>query len=73
MLQMASKLGATNTPGRVQGEPAYCLDGARHIGGVNLDQARARNVGTCCVMLRENPISGNPTKGESIDACSRGG
>jgi hypothetical protein len=37
MLQMASKLGATKTPGRVQGEPAYCLDGARHIGGVNLD------------------------------------
>jgi hypothetical protein len=47
MLQMASKLGATKTPGRVQGEPAYCLDGARHIGGVNLNQARVRNVGTC--------------------------
>ena len=47
MLQMASKLGATKTPGGVQGEPAYCLDGARHIGGVNLNQARVRNVGTC--------------------------
>ena len=47
MLQTASKLGATKTPGRVQGEPAYCLDGARHIGGVNLNQARVRNVGTC--------------------------
>lgn len=46
-MQMASKLGATKTPGRVQGEPAYCLDGARHIGGVNLNQARVRNVGNC--------------------------
>ena len=25
------------------------------------------------MMLRENPISGNTTKGESIDACMRGG
>ncbi|MBW1743308.1 MAG: hypothetical protein JRJ47_07740 [Deltaproteobacteria bacterium] len=40
ILQVPSKLGATNTPGRVQGDPAYCLDGARHIGGVNLNQAR---------------------------------
>ena len=47
MLQTASKLGATKTPGGVQGEPAYCLDGARHIGGVNLNQALVRNVGTC--------------------------
>jgi hypothetical protein len=47
MLQTASKLGATKTPGGVQGEPAYCLGGARHIGGVNLNQARVRNVGTC--------------------------
>jgi len=31
------------------------------------------NVGTCCMMLRENPISGGPMKGESIDAYSRGG
>jgi hypothetical protein len=26
-----------------------------------------------CMMRRENPISGGPTKGESIDAYSRGG
>jgi len=31
------------------------------------------NVGTCGMMPRENPISGDPTKGESIDACRRGG
>ena len=45
----------------------------RHKGGVNLIQAFVRNVGTYCMMRRENPISGGPTKGESIDAYSRGG
>jgi hypothetical protein len=58
---------------KVQGEPAYCLGGTRRKGGMNLIQALARNLGTYCMMLRENPISGGPTKGESIDAYSRGG
>ena len=31
------------------------------------------NVGTLQVMLRENPISGVPTKGESINAPGGGG
>jgi hypothetical protein len=44
---VASKLGALRTPGQVQGEPAYCLGGARHKGGVTLIQAFVRNVGTC--------------------------
>ncbi len=35
---------------------------------MNLTQALAWNVGTLPVMLRENPISGDPTKGESINA-----
>jgi hypothetical protein len=35
------------TPGQVQGEPAYYLGGVRHKGGVNLNQALVRNVGTC--------------------------
>jgi len=70
---MVSKMVAFKTPGRAQGEPAYCLCGARHKGGVNLIQALMWNVGTYCMMLRENPISGGPTKGESIDAYSRGG
>ena len=35
------------TPGQTQGEPAYCLGGVRHKGGVNLNQALVRNVGTC--------------------------
>jgi hypothetical protein len=33
--------------GSVQGEPAACLGGIRHRGGVNRDQALVRNVGTC--------------------------
>jgi len=40
---------------------------------MNLIQALVWNVGTYCMMRRENPISGGPTKGESIDAYSRGG
>jgi len=35
------------TPGQTQREPAYCLGGVRHKGGVNLNQALERNVGTC--------------------------
>ena len=40
---------------------------------MTLIQAPVWNVGTYCMMRRENPISGGPTKGESIDAYSRGG
>ncbi len=43
----ASKPGACRTPGQVQGEPVYCLSGARHKGGVTLVEAFVRNVGTC--------------------------
>ena len=41
-----SKPGRVVGPGRVQREPAAWLDGIRHIGGVNLDQAVVWNVGT---------------------------
>jgi hypothetical protein len=44
---MTSKLEASLTPGQTQGEPAYCLGGVRHKGGVNLIQAFVRNVGSC--------------------------
>ena len=44
---MMSKLEANLTPGQVQGGPAYCLDGIRHKGGVNLIQALVWNVGSC--------------------------
>jgi hypothetical protein len=40
---------------------------------MSLVQAFVWNVGTLHVMLRENPISGSPTKGESIDAHEGGG
>ena len=39
--------GPFTTPGKVQGQPAYCLGGVRHVGGVNLNRALVRNVGTC--------------------------
>jgi hypothetical protein len=42
-----SKPGGVVSPGRVQGEPAACLGGTRHRGGVTLSQALVRNVGTC--------------------------
>jgi hypothetical protein len=42
-----SKPGRVVGPGRVQEGPAACLGGTRHKGGVNLDQALVRNVGTC--------------------------
>jgi hypothetical protein len=35
------------TTGQTQGEPAYCLGGVRHKGGVNLIQAFVRNAGNC--------------------------
>ena len=73
MNRVTSKLEAFITPGGVQGEPAYCLGGVRRRGGMNLNQALVWNGGTYCMMRRENPISGGPTKGESIDACSRVG
>ena len=42
-----SKPGRVVDPGRVQREPTAWLVGIRHKGGVNLNQALMRNVGTC--------------------------
>jgi len=42
-----SKPGRVVGPGRVQEEPAAGLGGTRHRGGVTLDWALVRNVGTC--------------------------
>ena len=44
---LASELVAFKTPGGVQGQPAYCLGGARRRGGGTLIQALAWNLGTC--------------------------
>jgi len=43
---MASKPERVVTLGRAREIPVYCPSGARHRGGVNLDQAVVRNVGT---------------------------
>ena len=40
---------------------------------MTLLQAFVWNLGTFHVMLRENPISGSPTKGKSIGAHEGGG
>jgi hypothetical protein len=44
---MSSKLVASETPGSVQEEPVYCLNGDRHREGVTLILALIRNVRTC--------------------------
>jgi len=36
----------TGSPGRICRKPAYCPDGVRYRGGVNVVQALVRNVGT---------------------------
>ncbi len=46
---MVSKLGRVVGPGQAQREPAAWLGDTRHRGGVNRNQALARNVGTCCL------------------------
>lgn len=42
-----SKPGRVVSPGRAQRESAAWLGGIRHKGGVTLEQAFVRNVGTC--------------------------
>ena len=68
-----SKLGGAIGPGRVQKEPADWLDGIRHGGGVSLNQAFIRNVGTCRPDAKERAQAGSPCKGASTDAGHRGG
>ena len=43
-------------------EPVYCLDGVRHKGGVNLNQALVGNVGTCRSDDKGETRSGGPTR-----------
>ena len=42
-----SEPGRVVSPGGVHEKPVACVGGARHRGGVTLDQALVRNVGTC--------------------------
>ena len=69
---MTSKLGTFTTPGGVQGERVYCLGGVRRKGGVNLNQARVWNVGTCRSDGKGKP-KWRTHKDESTEAEHRGG
>ena len=51
-------------------KPGSC--GTRLEGGVNLDQALAWNVGTCCSDAKGAGRAGNPRKALSTDAGHRG-
>jgi len=65
--------GPVTLPGKVQREPAYCLDGVRHAGGVNLIQALVWNVGTCRPDAKGEAQVGSTHEGESTNAGHRGG
>ena len=58
-----SKPGRVVDPGRVQREPTAWLVGIRHRGGVNLNQALVRNVGTCRL---------DETKGAGLRPATKG-
>jgi hypothetical protein len=67
-----SKPGRVVDPGPVQGEPAACLDDIRHRGGVTLNQAVVRNVGTCRLDVKRDVQGRNP-EDQRIDARHRDG
>ena len=71
--KMTSKPGGVVDPGQAQKEPVDWLGGVRHEGGVILDQASMRNVGTCRPDVKERAQAGDPCKGASTDAGHRGG
>src|SRR5215470_1438355 len=55
------------------GCPDYGPDGIRHKGGVTLNRALARNVGTCRPDAKGEVQMGGPHEDESTDAGHRGG
>src|SRR5215470_13117457 len=55
------------------GCPDYGPDGIRHKGGVTLNRALARNVGTCRPDAKGEVQIGGPHEDESTDAGHRGG
>ena len=57
-----SKPGRVVGPGQVHEEPVAGVGGIRHRGGVNLDQALVRNVGTCRLDAKEE-IQGEDPQG----------
>lgn len=67
-----SKPGASDTLGKAQRKPAYCLGGIRHRDGVTLAQASVRNVRTCRPNVKGEAQVEDP-RGESTDVGHRGG
>ena len=65
--------GLISTPGQGWGKPVYCPTGVRHVGGVNLNQALVRNVGTCRPDVKGEAQADRLCKGERTDAGHRGG
>ena len=59
---MMSKPGRVVGPGQAHEEPVAGVGGIRHRGGVNLDQARVRNVGTCRLDVK-GEIQGDEPQG----------
>ncbi len=55
------------------GKPAYCPDGVRHKGGVNMVLALVWNVGTYPLMLREKHKWEDPTSVRVPMQGNRGG
>ena len=47
IIEWCQNRGSYMVPGQAQRQPAYCLCGTRHKGGMALMQALVRNVGTC--------------------------
>jgi hypothetical protein len=60
-------------PGQGWGRPDYCPTGVRHEGGVTLDQALVRNVGTCRPAAKGEAQADSLRKGKSTDAGHRDG
>lgn len=56
-----------------RGKPADCSTGARHEGGVTLDQASIRNVGTCRPDVKGAAQADSLRKGQSTNAGHRDG
>jgi hypothetical protein len=56
-----------------RGKPADCSTGARHEGGVTLDQASVRNVGTCGPDAKGEARADGLREGQSTDAGHRDG
>jgi len=63
----------TSIPQSGWGTSAYCPTGVRHEGGVTLNQALVRNVGTCRPDAKGEGQAGSTREAQSTDAGHRDG